>query len=105
MSFNFSTGTKTVERILRIAYGNLSIGTAMTDSVGTADIRAYIQDSERMKNFKFTNETLKKTEKLFLRTLARRKRNQRNKQNFAEISQPSADAMHVHIANPFSSRV
>lgn len=47
MSFNFCTGTKTVERILRIAYGNLSIGTAMTDSIGTADIRAYIEDSER----------------------------------------------------------
>ena len=47
MSFNFSTGTKTVERILRLAYGNLSIGTAMTDSLGTSDIRQSIQDGER----------------------------------------------------------
>lgn len=47
MSFNFSTGTKTVERILRLAYGNLSIGTAFTDALGTSDIRSSIEDSER----------------------------------------------------------
>ena len=47
MSFNFCTGTKTVERILRIAYGNISIGTAFTDSLGTSDIRQSIQDGER----------------------------------------------------------
>ena len=50
MSISYSTGTQTVERILRIAYGNLSIGTAMTDSLGTADVRAYIEDGERYIN-------------------------------------------------------
>lgn len=47
MSFNFSTGTKTVERILRIAYGNFSIGTSYQDSLGTSDIRQSIEDGER----------------------------------------------------------
>jgi len=47
MTINYSTGTKTVERILRIAYGNFSIGTSMTDSLGTADIRFHIEDGER----------------------------------------------------------
>ena len=47
MSFYFSTGTSTVERILRIAYGNLSIGTSFQDSLGTTDIRSSIEDSER----------------------------------------------------------
>ena len=47
MPFNFSTGTKTVERILRIAYGNFSIGTSYQDSLGTSDIRESIQDGER----------------------------------------------------------
>lgn len=50
MSISYSTGTQTVERILRIAYGNLSIGTAMTDSLGTSDVRAYIEDGERYIN-------------------------------------------------------
>lgn len=50
MSISYSTGTATIERILRIAYGNLSIGTAMTDSLGTSDIRAYIEDGERYIN-------------------------------------------------------
>ena len=50
MSINYSTGTQTIERILRIAYGNLSIGTAMTDSLGTSDVRAYIEDGERYIN-------------------------------------------------------
>ncbi len=50
MSISYSTGTSTVERILRIAYGPLSIGTAMTDSLGTSDIRAYIEDGERYIN-------------------------------------------------------
>ncbi len=50
MSISYSTGTSTVERILRIAYGNLSIGTAMTDSLGTSDVRAYIEDAERYIN-------------------------------------------------------
>ena len=50
MSISYSTGTQTVERILRIAYGNLSIGTAMTDSLGTSDVRAYIEDGERFIN-------------------------------------------------------
>jgi len=47
MSFYFSTGTVSVERILRIAYGNISIGTSMLNSLGTSDIRQYIEDSER----------------------------------------------------------
>lgn len=47
MSFNFSTGTSSIERILRLAYGNFSIGTAMVDSLGTSDIRAHIEDGER----------------------------------------------------------
>lgn len=44
---NYSTGTKSVERILRIYFGNITIGTAVTDSLGTADIRNYIEDGER----------------------------------------------------------
>lgn len=47
MSINYSTGTKTVERILRVYFGNLSIGTAQTDSLGTSDIRQTIEDAER----------------------------------------------------------
>ena len=47
MSFYFSTGTTSVERILRLAYGNFTIGTATTDSLGTSDIRAHINDGER----------------------------------------------------------
>ena len=47
MSFYFSTGTASVERILRIAYGNITIGTAFTDSLGTSDIRKSIEDAER----------------------------------------------------------
>src|SRR3972149_5773753 len=47
---DYSTGTKTVERILRIAYGNILIGTAVTDSLGTSDIRQYIEDGERYIN-------------------------------------------------------
>lgn len=47
MSINYSTGTASVERILRLYYGNLSIGTAMTDSLGTSDIRQIIEDAER----------------------------------------------------------
>ena len=50
MSMNYSTGTKTVERILRLAYGYFSIGTAFTDSLGTSDIRSYIEDGERFIN-------------------------------------------------------
>jgi len=45
-----STGTKTVERILRIAYANFSIGTSMTDSLGTSDIRQHLEDGERYIN-------------------------------------------------------
>lgn len=44
---NYSTGTKSVERILRIYFGNITIGTAVTDSLGTSDIRQYIEDGER----------------------------------------------------------
>lgn len=44
---NYSTGTKSVERILRIYFGNITIGTAVTDSLGTADLRNYIEDGER----------------------------------------------------------
>ena len=47
---NYSTGTKTVERILRIAYGNITIGTATTDALGTSDIRQYVEDGERYIN-------------------------------------------------------
>jgi len=47
MSFYFSTGTTSVERILRLAYGNFSIGTTTTDSLGTSDIRQHIDDGER----------------------------------------------------------
>ncbi len=47
---DYSTGTSSVERILRIAFGNLNIGTAMTDSIGTSDIRNYIEDGERYIN-------------------------------------------------------
>ena len=43
---NYSTGTKSVERILRIYFGNITIGTAVTDSLGTSDIRQYIDDAE-----------------------------------------------------------
>lgn len=44
---NYSTGTKSVERILRIYFGNITIGTAVTDSLGTSDIRQYVEDGER----------------------------------------------------------
>ncbi len=44
---NYSTGTSTIERILRITYGNFTIGTSMTDSLGTSDIRHFIEDGER----------------------------------------------------------
>jgi len=47
MSFYFSTGTVSVERILRLAYGNFSIGTTTIDSLGTSDIRHHIDDGER----------------------------------------------------------
>ena len=47
MSFYFSTGTTSVERILRLAYGNFSIGTTTIDSLGTSDIRHHIDDGER----------------------------------------------------------
>ncbi len=47
MSFYFSTGTSTVERILRLSYGNMSIGTSYQDSLGTSDIRQSLEDSER----------------------------------------------------------
>ena len=47
MSFYFSTGTTSIERILRLAYGSFSIGTSFIDSLGTSDIRAHIQDGER----------------------------------------------------------
>ncbi len=50
MTIYYSTGTATVERILRIAYGNMQIGTAMTDSLGTGDVQAYIEDGERYIN-------------------------------------------------------
>lgn len=46
MSFSYSRGTSAIERILRLQFGNLSIGTAYTDSLGTSDIRQYIEDSE-----------------------------------------------------------
>ena len=46
MSFSYSRGTASIERILRLQFGNLSIGTAYTDSLGTSDIRQYIEDSE-----------------------------------------------------------
>lgn len=46
MSFNYSRGTSSVERILRLQFGNLNIGTSYTDSLGTSDIRQYIEDSE-----------------------------------------------------------
>lgn len=47
MPFYFSTGTSSVERILRTAYGNISIGTTMTDSLSATDISNFIQDGER----------------------------------------------------------
>ena len=47
MSFYFSTGTVSVERILRLAYGNFSICTTTIDSLGTSDIRHHIDDGER----------------------------------------------------------
>lgn len=47
MSFYFSTGTSSIERILRITYGNITIGTAMTDSLGVNDISNSINDAER----------------------------------------------------------
>ena len=50
MSFSYSTGTASIERILRIQFGNLSIGTAFTDSLGTSDIRKSIEDAERYVN-------------------------------------------------------
>ena len=50
MSIYYSTGTVCVERILRLAYGNFSIGTSMQDSLGTSDIRSYIEDGERFIN-------------------------------------------------------
>jgi len=46
MSFSYSRGTSAVERILRIYFGNISIGTTSKDSFGTSDIRQYVQDSE-----------------------------------------------------------
>jgi len=46
MSFSYSRGTSAIERILRIYFGNISIGTSMLNSLGTSDIRQYIQDSE-----------------------------------------------------------
>lgn len=47
MSINYSSGTSTVERILRITYGNINIGTAVTDSLLPSDIGNFIQDGER----------------------------------------------------------
>ncbi len=47
MSINYSSGTSTVERILRIAYGNINIGTSVTDSLLPSDIGNFIQDGER----------------------------------------------------------
>ncbi len=47
MSFYFSTGTASIERILRIAYGNITVGTTTIDSLGTSDIRQSIEDAER----------------------------------------------------------
>src|SRR4030065_2358501 len=47
MSFYFSTGTQSVERILRLAYGSFSIGTSFIDSLGTKEKRAHVQDAER----------------------------------------------------------
>ena len=47
MSFYFSTGTASIERLLRIYYGVISIGTACENSLGTADIRKSIEDAER----------------------------------------------------------
>ena len=46
MSINYSNGTATVERILRVYFGNITIGTAVIDSLLPTDINNFIQDGE-----------------------------------------------------------
>ncbi len=44
---NYSSGTATIERILRVRSGKITIGTKVIDTLGTSEIRQSIDDAER----------------------------------------------------------